>query len=118
MSENKERLKQYFERANKYVSDLENKPEQRMMEVLVGDEVCFLKGLGEYNDDGEEMFSFGHGVVVGIEDKTGKRHDSSAIKNVELVHVTSESYPFNITLEKRHILKNYTYEKANEVPKK
>lgn len=105
-----EEILQYLQECDKYVDNLKNKPRERMETICLKDEICFLKGTGEYNQDGEEIFYFGVGEVVALGKRNGKRVEECDSEAVEYIHITSNSYPFSLELNTKHVLKNYTFD--------
>lgn len=109
----KEKLEQVILSANEYVDDLKNHPEKRMESVHVGDKVFFLKPDAEK----DELWNCGYAEVMGVENRDGVQKGACKVKDVENLFLKSESYPFSVYAELKHILVNYT-DKTRQEKKK
>lgn len=109
----KESVKKYLIECNQYVYDLENNPELRMTEVTIGDQVFFLKPDEDSeatNDIGESLFNCGLATVISVETLDGKHRSVLPSSKVGKIHLKSDSYPFELSVDIKHIIKNYTAE--------
>lgn len=106
------KTKEFLESAEQFVDDLEKKPEKRMNDIMTGDEVFFLQkdAEGLKNDKGEDLYNCGVAIVTSLEDSEGNHKDFMNVAKIHKIHLKSYSYPFELDVEVKNIIRNYTAE--------